>query len=49
MCSDDIENQIDMLDIITNSDESEHDKQEPRLLLGDYCTKEYMIPGYPLA
>jgi hypothetical protein len=48
MCSDDIENQIDKLVEVNNSYESENDKEEPRLLLCDYCQKEYMIPAYPI-
>lgn len=48
MCSDDIESQIDMLDDVNNSYESEHDKQEHRLLLCDYCKREYLNPGYEI-
>ena len=48
MCRDDIETQIDMLEEINNSYEDEYDKQEPKLLLCDYCRKEYLIPAYPL-
>jgi len=33
---------------IDDSYESEYDKNEPRPLLRDYCTKEYGIPGYAL-
>lgn len=45
--SEDPETKIAMLKEIDDSYESEHDKHEPRLLLCDYCQKEYMIPGYP--
>jgi hypothetical protein len=45
-CNDDIESQIDMLNEIDDSFESEYDKQEPKLLLCNYCQKEYLIPGY---
>jgi hypothetical protein len=48
MRKDDIESQIDILDEINDSYMDEHDKQEPRLLLCDYCQKEYQVPGYPL-
>ena len=47
-CADVIESQIDMLQEIDDSYESEYDKHEPRLLLCDYCTKEYLIPAYPI-
>ncbi len=47
-CSDNIEIEIDMLDEIDNSYESEYDKHEPRLLLCDSCNKEFQIPGYPV-
>ena len=43
---DDIEAQIDKFVEVNNSSESEYDKQEPRLLLCDYCNKQYMIPCY---
>lgn len=46
MCQDNIESQIDMLDEIDNSYLDEDDKHEPRLLLCDYCKKEYLIPAY---
>jgi hypothetical protein len=35
-----------MLNEIDVSFESEHDKKEPKLLLCDYCQKEYLIPSY---
>jgi hypothetical protein len=51
-CQDDMERQIDRLDEIDNSYESEADRTTyydgPKLLLCDYCSKEYMIPGYPI-
>jgi hypothetical protein len=47
-CSDNVESEIDMLDEIDNSYESEYDKHEPRLLLCDSCKKEFQIPGYPV-
>jgi len=37
-----------MLKEIDDSYESEYDIHEPRLLLNDYCMKEYLIPGYQL-
>ena len=44
------EAQIKMLDEIDNSFESELDKstyeQGPKLVLCDYCQKEYLIPSY---
>ena len=49
MCSDDIETQIDKLDEIDNSFESDLDnstyEQGPKLILCDYCQKEYLIPS----
>ena len=45
---DNLEYQMKMLDDLDDSFESEYDKHEPRLLLCDYCTKEYQIPGYPM-
>jgi hypothetical protein len=45
-CPDDIERQILILKEIDDSFESVKDKQEPRLLLCDYCKKEYLIPRY---
>jgi hypothetical protein len=47
-CPEDIELKITVLKEIDDSYESEYDKSEPRLLLCDYCQKEYMIPGYQL-
>ena len=44
----DMEKKIDMLKEIDDSYESEADKPEPRLLLCNYCLKEYLIPGCPL-
>ena len=44
--ADDIQYRINVLDEIDNSYESEHDKQQPRLLLCLSCTKEYKIPSY---
>jgi hypothetical protein len=43
VCSDDNESQIDMLDEIEGSYE-----RESRLPLCNYCTKEYLIPGFPI-
>jgi hypothetical protein len=48
ICSDDIESKIEALDEINGSYLDEYDKQEPRLLVCEYCQKEYMIPGYPI-
>ncbi len=48
MCSDNIEAQIDKLDEIDNTYESEYDKHEPRLLLCRFCQKEYLISAYPI-
>jgi hypothetical protein len=49
-CADDIESQIDMLQELDDSYESECDKTTyydgPKLLLCGYCTKEYRIPSY---
>lgn len=45
-CPDDIEERIDMLDELNNSYEDEYDKQEPKLLLCNYCIKEYQIPSF---
>jgi hypothetical protein len=42
VCSDDNESQIDMLDEIEGSYETS------RLPLCNYCTKEYLIPGFPI-
>jgi len=42
----DIETKIDVLKEIDDSFESEYDKHEPRLMLCDYCQKEYLIPSY---
>jgi hypothetical protein len=47
-CLQDIEIKIAMLKEIDDSYQSEYDKHEPRLLLCEYCQKEYMIPGYTL-
>jgi hypothetical protein len=44
-CNDDIENKISTLQEIDDSYESEYDKQGPKLLLSDYCQKEYLIPS----
>jgi hypothetical protein len=48
VCQDDIESKIDMQDEINASYLDEYDMPEPRLLLCDYCQKEYMIQGYQL-
>jgi hypothetical protein len=52
MCADDTESQMDMLEDIDNSYESEYDKityyDGPKLLLCGYSTREYLVPGYPL-
>ncbi|HEX9318213.1 MAG TPA: hypothetical protein VF884_04690 [Nitrososphaeraceae archaeon] len=45
-CNDDIESQINTLQEIDDSFESEYDKQEPKLLLCNYCKKEYLIPSW---
>ena len=45
-CLQDIEVRISMLKEMDDSYESEQDKHEPRLLLCDYCQKEYLIPTY---
>jgi hypothetical protein len=49
-CQDNIETQIDQLNELDNSYESEADKTTyldgPKLLLCDYCQKEYQIPSY---
>jgi hypothetical protein len=49
---DDFEAHIQLLDDIDSSFESELDRstyeQGPKLILCDYCQKEYMIPGYPM-
>jgi hypothetical protein len=51
-CKDNIEGQIDILQEIDNSYESEADRTTyldgPKLLLCDYCRKEYVIPSYPI-
>ena len=47
-CPHDIEIKIRMLKEIDDSYESLQDKQEPRLLLCDYCQSDYLVPGYPL-
>ena len=44
--ADNIQSRINILDEIDNSYESEYDKQEPKLLLCSYCSKEYNIPSY---
>ena len=44
--NEDIEILIDKLDEIDDSFESEYDKHEPRLMLCDYCKKEYLIPSF---
>ena len=43
---DNLEAQIDMLQEIDDSYECEYDKHEPRLLLCNYCQKEYSIPSW---
>lgn len=43
---DNLEAQIDLLQEIDDSYESEYDKHEPRLLLCNYCQKEYSIPSW---
>jgi hypothetical protein len=43
---DNIESRILILEEIDDSYESEYEKQEPKLLLCDYCQKEYLIPSY---
>ena len=44
--ADDIQCRINVLEEINDSYESEYDRQEPRLLLCPYCTKEYNIPSW---
>jgi hypothetical protein len=46
LCHEDIEIKIDILTEIDDSYESELDKHEPRLMLCDYCQREYLIPVY---
>lgn len=43
---DNIEKQIDKHNEINDSFESEFDKKEPKLLLCQSCTKEYLIPSF---
>ncbi|MGA7009508.1 MAG: hypothetical protein WB612_07185 [Nitrososphaeraceae archaeon] len=43
---DDLEYRMDLLAEINDSFESEHDKSEPRLILCNRCSEEYMIPSY---
>ncbi len=45
-CLEDIEVKIDMLKEIDDSMESEYDRQQPKLLLCNWCKKEYLIPSY---
>jgi hypothetical protein len=49
-CHDNIETQIDQLNELDNSYESEADKTTylngPKLLLCDYCQREYMITSF---
>ena len=48
--SDNFEKQMNVLDEIDNSFESEYDKSTyecgPKLLLCNYCKKEYLLPAY---
>ena len=48
--SDNLETRMKIIDEIDESFESEHDKspyeQGPKLLLCDYCQKEYLLPSY---
>ena len=44
--ADNIQIDINILDEIDDSYESEYDKHEPRLLLCSFCSKEYNIPSY---
>jgi hypothetical protein len=41
-----IESYIDTLNEISDSYESEYDKNEPRLLLCKWCQKSYLIPCF---
>jgi hypothetical protein len=45
-----LETRMKIIDEIDDSFESEHDKstyeQGPKLLLCDYCKKEYLLPAY---
>jgi hypothetical protein len=47
---DNLETRMKIIDDIDNSFESEYDKstyeQGPKLLLCDYCQKEYLLPSY---
>ena len=45
-CNDNIESHIDMMNDISNSFESEYDKQEPKLLLCLFCQDEFNIPSW---
>jgi hypothetical protein len=45
---DDLEAKIRTLEEINDSYESEYDKDEPRLILCDYCQKEFLITGYKI-
>jgi hypothetical protein len=51
-CADNIETQIDKLDELDNSYESEADRTTyldgPKLLLCFYCTRKYLVPGFEL-
>jgi hypothetical protein len=47
---DDFEERMNILDEIDNSFESDYDKSTyecgPKLILCDYCKKEYLLPSY---
>jgi hypothetical protein len=42
----DLQYQMDKIDEINNSFESEFDRQEPKLVLCNQCQKEYDIPSW---
>ena len=48
--NDNLETRMKIIDEIDDSFESDHDKstyeQGPKLLLCDYCKKEYLLPAY---
>jgi hypothetical protein len=42
----DLQYQMDKIDEVNNSFESELDRQEPKLLICNQCQKEYDIPSW---
>ncbi len=42
----DFESRIDSMNEINDSFDSDYDRQEPRLMLCAFCTKEYNIPSW---